>query len=103
MKVPQHHILVCASFRAAGAPQGVCHKKGSLGLLPYLESELADRGLAGVTVTATGCLNVCDRGPILVVQPQNLWYGGIDSESAVDEVLDGLEAGTPVAHRRLDS
>jgi len=101
MKAPKHHILVCASFRAAGAPQGVCHKKGSLGLLPYLEGELADRGLAGVTVTATGCLNVCDRGPILVVQPENLWYGGIDSEGAIDEVLDGLEAGTPASGRLL--
>ena len=101
MKTPEHHLLVCASFRAAGAPQGVCHKKGSVGLLPYLEGELADRGLAGVTVTATGCLNNCDRGPILVVHPQNLWYGGIDSESAVDEILDALEAGQPVQARLL--
>jgi len=72
-----------------------------LGLLPYLQTELADRGLAGVTVTATGCLNVCDRGPVLVVQPENLWYGGIDSESAIDEVLDSLESGSPVAGRLL--
>lgn len=101
MTKPEHHLLVCASFRAAGAPQGVCHKKGSLGLLPYLQSELGDRGLSGVTVTATGCLNVCDRGPVLVVQPANLWYGGVDSEAAIDEILDGLETGTPVAGRLL--
>lgn len=103
MKKPDHHVLVCASFRAAGAPQGVCHKKGSLGLLPYLEAELSDRGMAGVTVTATGCLNVCDRGPILVVQPQNLWYGGVDSEGAIDEILDALESGTPANGRLLGS
>lgn len=101
MKKPEHHLLVCASFRAAGAPQGVCHKKGSLGLLPYLQSELGDRGLAGVTVTATGCLNVCDRGPVLVVQPDNLWYGGVDSEEAIDDILDALESGTPAAGRLL--
>lgn len=101
MKTPEHHILVCASFRAAGAPQGVCHKKGSLGLLPYLQSELADRGLAGVTVTATGCLNVCDRGPVLVVHPENLWYGGVDSEGVVDEILDALEEGKPATGRLL--
>lgn len=101
MKAPKHQVLVCASFRAAGAPQGVCHKKGSLGLLPYLQTELADRGMAGVTVTATGCLNVCDRGPVVVVQPENLWYGGIDSESAIDEILDALESGTPATSRLL--
>jgi (2Fe-2S) ferredoxin len=102
MKKPERQILVCGSFRASGAPQGACHKKGSLGLLPYLESELADRGLAGVTVTATGCLNVCDRGPVMVVQPDNFWYGGIDSEGAIDDVLDGLESGVPVKGRLLD-
>ena len=91
MKAPEHHILVCASFRAGGAPQGVCHKKGSLGLLPYIEAELSDRGLAGVTVTATGCLNLCDRGPIAVLYPENKWYTGVDSESAVDAILDELE------------
>lgn len=91
MKTPDHHLLVCASFRAAGAPQGVCHKKGSLGLLPYIESELSDRGLAGVTVTATGCLNLCDRGPVVVLYPENKWYTGIDSEAAVDAILDELE------------
>ena len=100
MNKPEKHLLVCASFRASGAPQGVCHKKGSVGLLPYLESELSDRGFAGVTVTATGCLNVCDRGPIVVVHPDNRWYGGIDSENAVDEVLDALEKGA-VAEARL--
>lgn len=101
MKTPEHQILVCSSFRAGGAPQGVCHKKGALGLLPYLQTELADRGLSGVTVTATGCLNVCDRGPIVVIQPDNLWYGGIDSESAIDDILDGLESGTPAKERLL--
>jgi (2Fe-2S) ferredoxin len=100
MKAPEHHILVCASFRAAGTPQGVCHKKGALGLLPYLESELSDRGMAGVTVTSTGCLKGCDRGPVLVVQPQNWWYGGVD-EGVVDKILDGLEAGQPVPEHFL--
>jgi (2Fe-2S) ferredoxin len=92
MQKPEHHIFVCASFRASGEPQGVCHKKGSLGLLPYLETEVSDRGLDGVSVTACGCLKACDRGPILVVYPENLWYGGVN-EGAIDDILDALEDG----------
>jgi (2Fe-2S) ferredoxin len=46
-----------------------------------------------VSVTATGCLKACDRGPILVVYPDNLWFGGIENEEAVDAVLDSLETG----------
>ena len=54
MEKPGKHILVCGSFRASGEPQGVCHKKGALGLIPYIESELADRGMSDVVVSMTG-------------------------------------------------
>ena len=101
MTKPERHILVCGSFRASGAPQGVCAKKGSGGLLAYLESELADRDMGGVSVTATGCLKACDRGPILVVYPDNLWYGGIESEEAIDAILDSLASGGEAAEYAL--
>jgi (2Fe-2S) ferredoxin len=94
MEKPSKHILVCASFRAGGEPQGVCHKKGSIQLLPYLESELSDRDMEGVTVSVTGCLKACDRGPVMVIHPDNTWYGKIESEQDVDQILDALEAGT---------
>lgn len=97
MKKPAHHIFVCASFRMSGEPQGVCHKKGSIQLLQYLESELSDRGMGDVVVSSTGCLKVCDRGPAMVVYPENWWYGRIDSEEAVDAVIDSIESGTPAA------
>ena len=54
MDKPKHHILLCASFRAQGTPQEICHKKESLSLIPYIESELADCGMTDVTVSATG-------------------------------------------------
>jgi (2Fe-2S) ferredoxin len=53
--------------------------------------ECADRGLDAV-VSTTGCLNVCSQGPVVVVHPQNLWYGKVDTD-AVDEILDALEEG----------
>lgn len=93
MEKPKHHILVCGSFRAQGAPQGICHKKESSQLLPYLENELSDRGMTDVVVSATACLNVCEKGPIVVVHPENHWYGEIDSEEKMDEILDALEDG----------
>jgi (2Fe-2S) ferredoxin len=95
MQKPKHHIFVCGSFRANGGPQGVCNKKNSLQLLQYLEQELADRGLPDVIVSSTGCLKVCDRGPAMVVYPENWWYGGIESESILDEIIDALEEGRP--------
>jgi (2Fe-2S) ferredoxin len=68
-----------------------------MGLLQYLEQELADRGLSGVTVSSTGCLKACDAGPAMVIYPENWWYGRVETESAIDEIIDALEAGEPAA------
>jgi (2Fe-2S) ferredoxin len=95
MKKPKHHIFVCGSFRAKGDPQGVCHKKNSMELLQYLEQELSDRGLTDVVVSSTGCLKICDSGPSMVVYPENWWYGKVDTEAAVDEIIEALEEGRP--------
>ena len=92
MDKPQHHIFVCASFRADGEAKGVCNKKGSVALLPYIENEILDRGL-DAQVTSTGCMKACDYGPVIVIQPAGLWYGKVESEEAVDEILDALEDG----------
>jgi len=93
MKKPKHHIFVCGSFRANGAPQGVCSKKNSMGLLQYLEQELSDRGLIDVAVSSAGCLKACEAGPAMIVYPENWWYGRVEDEGAVDEIIDALERG----------
>jgi (2Fe-2S) ferredoxin len=100
MEKPQHHIFVCASFRAGGDPKGVCHKKGSSALLPYIENEILDRGL-DAQITSTGCMKACDHGPVMVIQPQGLWYGNVDNEDAVDEILDALEDEGMVGERLI--
>jgi len=85
-----HHILVCASFRTSGDPKGVCYKKGAADHLAYIESEINDRGL-DVTISSTGCLKQCNSGPIVVVYPEDQWYGKVDSEEAIDAILDAVE------------
>lgn len=93
MEKPVKHILVCASFRPSGEPKGKCQRKGSLDFLPYIENEIIDRGLEGVIVSSTCCLKMCDQGPVVVVYPDNLWYGNVDSEDAIDNILTAIEDG----------
>jgi (2Fe-2S) ferredoxin len=94
MHKPQYHFLICNSFRANGEPQGVCNKKGAMNLLQYLQTEISDRGLDAIAST-TSCLNVCEKGPILVVYPNELWYHEV-TEEKIDEILDALEENSPV-------
>jgi (2Fe-2S) ferredoxin len=93
MQKPDHHFFVCASFRGSEA-KGKCIKNNSLQLIPYLEEQFEDRGM-NARVSSTGCLNLCDEGPVMVVYPQAYWYKGIESEDAIDEILDALEEGKP--------
>ncbi|BDQ33436.1 (2Fe-2S) ferredoxin domain-containing protein [Pseudodesulfovibrio portus] len=95
MAIPEKMIIVCQSFRAAGEPKGLCHKQTD-GFLQYLEEEILDRGLDALVV-ATSCLKQCESGPIMVVQPENWWFKGVDSEEAIDAILDALEEGEPAA------
>jgi (2Fe-2S) ferredoxin len=92
MEKTQYHILVCASFRTSGEPLGICHKKGALDHLAYLENEIIDRGL-DASLSSTSCLKQCNNGPVLVIYPDNHWYGNVDSEDAIDAILDALEDG----------
>lgn len=92
MQKPSHHILVCASFRVKGESQGMCHKKNATALLPYLESELGDRGMDDVMVSSTGCMSRCENGPLMVIYPEGSWYGNVD-EDKIDTILDALAEG----------
>jgi len=97
---PEHHILVCASFRVNGDPKGACHKKGACGLLEFLEGEILDRGI-NAQVTSTGCFKVCEQGPVMVVHPGNHWYGKMD-EKRIEAVLDHLEDGEPATELLME-
>lgn len=93
MATTERTILLCQSFRAGGDPKGICHKQTD-GFLQYIEEEIIDRGL-DCLVTATGCLKQCEKGPVMVVMPENWWFRGVDSEEAIDAILDGVEDGEP--------
>jgi len=78
-ETPNTHLLVCASFRMARqTPRGSATRRAPATLLAYLETELSDRDLEGVTVTATGCLKVCREGPVMIVHPETSGTGGRD-------------------------
>lgn len=93
MAIPERQIILCQSFRVAGDKKGLCHKQTD-GFLQYIEEEALDRGL-DCLVSATTCLKQCEKGPIMVIQPENWWFGQVNSEEAIDAILDGLEDGEP--------
>lgn len=94
MEKPTYHVFVCNSFRLTGGPQGVCNKKGATSLLQYLQDEIVDRGVDAM-ITSTGCVNLCEKGPVMIVYPGGWWYTEV-TEEKIDDILDALEDGEPV-------
>jgi NADH-quinone oxidoreductase subunit F len=65
-----------------------CHPYGCVKVIEAFESELVKRGLKDkVSLKATGCHGLCERGPIVLIEPGNIFYQQVKSED-VPEILD---------------
>jgi len=96
MDKPKYHVFVCASTRLNGKVQGVCEKKDSHNLIQLFTEAIEDRDLGSeVMITGTGCVGLCDKGPVVMIYPEQVWYGNV-SEDDIDIILDGIESGKVV-------
>jgi (2Fe-2S) ferredoxin len=93
----KNHIFVCTSCRINGVQKGFCHQKGAVDLVELLNEEIRDRDLSDVMVTNTGCFGICEKGPVVVVYPEGVWYGNV-TEDDIEEIIEShIENGNPVA------
>jgi len=93
---PEKQLLVCVNSRPPGNPKGSCGEKGSQGLFERLKDMLHERGLGErVMVNRTYCLKHCSRGPVVAVQPDNVWYAGV-TEADLAAICGHGEGGAPV-------
>ena len=96
MQKPKHHIFVCCSTRLNGTVQGVCAKKDGLEILQNLVEEVGDREIEDeVMVSHMGCVGLCSMGPVVMIYPEQTWYGNVTPDDA-EEILDALEEGKTV-------
>ncbi|MDT8717417.1 (2Fe-2S) ferredoxin domain-containing protein [Clostridium sp. 19966] len=98
----KHHIFVCTSCRLNGKQQGFCVSNASTEVVAKFMEEIQDRDLSSeVMLTNTGCFGVCDKGPIVVVYPEGVWYGAV-TEDDVEEIMDShIEEGNVVERLKI--
>ncbi|ADG81565.1 sucraseferredoxin family protein [Thermincola ferriacetica] len=98
MNKPKYHIFVCTSSRPTGQQKGFCHAKASVELMEAFMEEIEERGLGSeVFVTNTGCLGICEKGPIVIVYPDNVWYGAVTVDDVEEIMEEHIEGGRPLA------
>ena len=83
------YALVCAGTG--------CVSCGSFQLGRALEAEVEKRGLSQeVQVVRTGCQGFCAEGPIVIVQPDGVFYRGVKEKDVPHLVEEHLLKGRPV-------
>jgi NADH-quinone oxidoreductase subunit F/NAD(P)H dehydrogenase (quinone)/NADP-reducing hydrogenase subunit HndC len=74
-----------------------CHATGSIKVMDVLQKELDDQNLQDkFEIVETGCNGFCAMGPIMVVQPGDIFYQKIQLDD-IPKIVEGhLVKGTPV-------
>ncbi len=94
MQKPLHHIFVCTSSRANGQQKGFCHNKTSVDVMMRFMEEIEAREMGGeVFISNTGCFGICEKGPVVVVYPENIWYGSVTPEDVTEILEQHIEGG----------
>ncbi len=84
----KRRIMVCGGSS--------CGSSGGSALRGRFAAALKEKGLEGDTaVVVTGCTGFCSAGPVITIQPDNIFYRKV-GEKDVDAIVDGLRSGKPV-------
>ena len=76
-----------------------CRAGGALEIVNNLEKELSDTGLQGkVEIKKTGCRGFCEKGPVLVIEPEEIFYNLVKPKDVAKIVDYTLTDGRPVKH-----
>ncbi|MFH1018996.1 MAG: NADH-ubiquinone oxidoreductase-F iron-sulfur binding region domain-containing protein, partial [Pseudomonadota bacterium] len=74
-----------------------CRAGGSLKIIETLRRELSDRGLSDkIDVKKTGCRGFCEKGPVMSIEPENIFYIQVTPEDVPDIVTKTILGGDPV-------
>ncbi len=75
-----------------------CMQQGMRHLSAVLDEQLEKHGLKDrVKINISGCLGMCHKGPIMVVNPGYTLYGGLKEADVVQIVEEHLIKGRPIA------
>ena len=91
------HVFVCTHGE-------YCPFDGSADVHRLLKEGVAARGLKGrVRVNKAGCFNQCGNGPMVVVYPENVWYGGVTPDKVLRILEEHIAGGRPVEDLRYEA
>ena len=90
MGVPQpaFYIMKCQQSAPPGMPKPSCVSAQTEDLFQHMAQSLMRKGVMGtVQPIQTSCLNRCNVGPVMLVEPGHVMYAGLTKEK-IDRIID---------------
>ncbi len=88
---PAFYIFKCQQSAPPGMPKPSCVSQNnpeSQQLMQHLSQQLMMKGIiATATPIQTSCLNRCQQGPVILVEPGHTMYVGLTKEK-IDRIID---------------
>jgi (2Fe-2S) ferredoxin len=82
------HVFICTNKRDASDPRGCCSERGGDAVRDAFKRKMKEHRLHGrMRANAAGCLDACEFGPVVVVYPDSVWYGGVTIDD-IDEIIE---------------
>ena len=83
----ERHVFCCTNQRPEGHVKGCCANKQSVKLRAYMKKKTKEQVPdKKIRINASGCLDHCEHGPVMVVYPDNVWYS-YQSEKDIDLII----------------
>lgn len=91
------HVFICTNQRAPDAAKRSCGEAHGLALVSEFKRMIKEKKLnTEMRAQKTGCFDICDFGPTVVVYPEGTWYVNVQLSDVAEIVESHLENAKPV-------
>jgi len=85
---PAFYIFKCQQSSPPGMPKPSCVNAQTQDVFQHMAQSLMQKGIIGtVQPIQTSCLNRCNAGPVMLVEPGHVMYAGLTKEK-IDRIID---------------
>ena len=75
-----NHIFICVNERLENLTKKSCSMNGAVIREKFVEELKKNDLYFKVRANKSGCLGMCNNGPIVVIYPEGIWYSNVTVE-----------------------
>ncbi len=97
------HIFICINERSECSTKGDCSSVGGKEIRMRFVELINKHALKGkVRANKSGCLDICEMGPAIVIYPLGVWYTNF-KVSDVDEIFEASVLNDKIVERLVST